>query len=447
MKLFALSLLVPALSSSGNASPYIVPITEIQDLQTGTLMVLPPRQTDTGTKQIPDEQHPFIPPGPHDQRGPCPAMNTLANHGYVSRDGITTFEEIILAGVEAFNIDRDTIANMAAVNMITHGNPFVNKISIGGISPLDLVRLAAFGDDGLDGPKTEFNLQSLIEIKRQNYESDQALNPKFALPPRRLFTAYAGASLIMTRVFLNTKIFTPLTPNVPLVWTTKQATRRIMTSFFMNQTFPENWFRAAVPVTPSPIVGQMAAALPQWRAGRNNGNGIYVADDPPPPPFNVTTVCGNYWDQLSNGTPGSLAHVTGIFKQNVDLLNGIMFRASGCPEQIAPAGPTNVYEYPNHGGMPAIAVPFRMLAGSHAIIYICWLPIIANPTPLVVRLPAPAPVYTLPPPCSWGTSITKQTYTPRLLLLTPRYPPFPQLPAQSRNPAQFGCIVSPTRLT
>ncbi|KAJ7269104.1 hypothetical protein C8J57DRAFT_1227841 [Mycena rebaudengoi] len=48
-----------------------------------------------------------------------PAMNTLANHGYVSRDGITTFEEIILAGVEAFNIDRDTIANMAAVNMFT----------------------------------------------------------------------------------------------------------------------------------------------------------------------------------------------------------------------------------------------------------------------------------------------------------------------------------------
>jgi hypothetical protein len=41
-----------------------------------------------------------------------------------------------------------------------------------------LVQLAAFGDDGPDGPKTVFNLQSLIEIKRQNYESDQALNPK-----------------------------------------------------------------------------------------------------------------------------------------------------------------------------------------------------------------------------------------------------------------------------
>ncbi|KAJ7231824.1 Chloroperoxidase [Mycena rebaudengoi] len=363
MKLFALSLLVPTLFSSGNASPNIVPTTEIQDLQTGTLMVLPPRQTDTGTKRIPDAQHPFIPPGPHDQRGPCPAMNTLANHGYVSRDGITTFEEIILAGVEAFNIDRDTIANMAAVNMITRGNPFVNKISIGGISPLvpplpykidgpytqgiqkhgrvegdasltrsdtfigdnrnfnqtlwdmDLVQLAAFGDDGPDGPKTVFNLQSLIEIKRQNYESDQALNPKEQI---------SDLCLLLT------------------IGTTKQATGRIMTSFFMNQTFPENWFRAAVPVTPSPIVGQMAAALPQWRAGRNNGNGIYVADDPPPPPFNVTAGCGNYWDQLSNGTPGSLAHVTGIFKQNVDLLNGIMFHASGCPEQIAPAGPTNV---------------------------------------------------------------------------------------------------------
>ena len=45
------------------------PTTEVQDGQTGTLIVLPPQPTETGTKLIPDAEHPFIPPGPDDQRG------------------------------------------------------------------------------------------------------------------------------------------------------------------------------------------------------------------------------------------------------------------------------------------------------------------------------------------------------------------------------------------
>ncbi|KAJ7282211.1 Chloroperoxidase [Mycena rebaudengoi] len=367
MKSFALlCLLVPALFSSGNAWLNIradAPTTEIQDGQTGTLMVLPPLQTDTGTKRIPDADHPFIAPGPNDQRGPCPAMNILANHGYISRNGITTFEEIIRGTGEAFNIDRTMASGMAAGNLLTRGNPFVNKISIGGVSPFvpplpgkidgpetqgiakhgrvegdgsmtrsdvfigdnrnfnqtlfDIVleQLAKFGDDGPDGPATVFNVQTLIEIKRQNFESDQALDSAFALPPRRQNTAMG---------------------------TTKLATKRIITSFFMDQTFPENWFRAAAPVLGSPIPAQIAAALPQWVPGRNDENGIYVPDPPAPPPFNISSGCINYWDQLSNSIPGSLAHVSGIFKQNVDMLLGIMFNGSGCTEQLAPAGPTNI---------------------------------------------------------------------------------------------------------
>ncbi|KAJ7239836.1 Chloroperoxidase [Mycena rebaudengoi] len=379
MKSFVLlSLLVRALFSSANAWPNIgadASTTEIQDGRRGILMVLPPRQTDTGTKRIPDVYHPFIAPGPNDQRGPCPAMNTLANHGYISRNGITSFEEIIHATGEAFNIDRDTASGMAALNFLTRGNPFVNKISIGGVSPfvpplpfkidgpktqgiqkhgrvegdasitrsdvfignnrnfnqtlfdMELQQLAKFGDDGPDGPATVFNLQTLIEIKRQNFESDQALDPAFALPQRRLNGAYRELSFLMT-VFAN--------------GTTKLATKRIIGSFFMNQTFPENWFRAAAPVSASPIPGQLSAALPQWAPGHNDENGVFVADPLAPPPFNISSGCAGCWDQLSNATPGSLAHVRGIFKQNVDMLLGIMFNGSGCTEQIAPAGPTNV---------------------------------------------------------------------------------------------------------
>jgi hypothetical protein len=44
-----------------------------------------------------------------------------------------------------------------------------------------LQRLAKFGDDGPDGPATVFNLQTLIEMKRLNLESDQALDPAVRL--------------------------------------------------------------------------------------------------------------------------------------------------------------------------------------------------------------------------------------------------------------------------
>ncbi|KAJ7622575.1 Chloroperoxidase [Mycena polygramma] len=334
---------------------------DIQDGQTGVLMVLPPRQTGTGTKRVPDADHPFIAPGPNDMRGP--AMNTLANHGYISRNGITTFEEIVLGSAEAFNTDRDLSSGLAALNMLTRGNPFVNKLSIGGISPLvpplpgkidgpetqgiaahgrvegdasmtrsdvhigdnrnfnqtlwdeDLAQLAKFGDDGPDGPATVFNLQTLIEMKRQNLESDQVLDPEFALTIRRWNAALR---------------------------TTKLATKRIISSFFMNQTFPENWNRAAAPAFGSPVPAQIEAALPQWVPGHNDENGVFVADPGAPAPFNSSLGCAVYWDTLVHAVPATLANVTGIFKQNVDLLNGILFNASGCAAPLAPAGPTNV---------------------------------------------------------------------------------------------------------
>jgi hypothetical protein len=35
------------------------------------------------------------------------ALNTLANHGYIPRNGIATPEEILTAVMEAFNMDHD----------------------------------------------------------------------------------------------------------------------------------------------------------------------------------------------------------------------------------------------------------------------------------------------------------------------------------------------------
>ncbi|KAJ6592660.1 Chloroperoxidase [Mycena capillaripes] len=223
MKSFArLLLLLPAVLFAPQDSPS--PTTEVQDGQTGTLMVLPPQPTETGLKQIPDADHPFIAPGPNDQRGP--AVNTLANHGYIPRNGIATFEELILGQVEGFNLDFNAAAGIATFAMLTRGNPFINKVSIGGVSPLipplpgkidgptvggiakhgrfegdasmtradaflgdnrdfqedlydlDLLQLDKFGDNGPDGENTVFNLQTLVGIKKQNIQMDQAADPE-----------------------------------------------------------------------------------------------------------------------------------------------------------------------------------------------------------------------------------------------------------------------------
>ncbi|KAJ7753770.1 Chloroperoxidase [Mycena metata] len=364
MKSFTLlSLLVPAFLHCGYGWPTNrdeALHVDIQDGQTGVLMAIPPRRTDLGTKRIPDADHPFIAPGPNDQRGPCPAMNTLANHGYISRNGISTFEEVINASGEAFNIDVTMASSMAAVNFLTRGNVFVNKISIGGVSPLvpplpfeldgpatqgiakhgrfegdasmtrsdvfvgdnrnfnqtlwdgDLEQLTLFGDDGPDGPATVFNVQTLIALQRHNLEADQALDPEFSIPPRRLSVALVTPTLFITQAVSRT---------------TQLATKKILSTFLVNQTFPENWYRAATPVLGSPIAAELAAGLSDWVPGHNDENGVFVADPPPPPPFNISVGCTSYWDQLTNGIPGTLANVTGIFKQNVDLLAGIMFNS------------------------------------------------------------------------------------------------------------------------
>lgn len=48
--------------------------------------------------------HPFKEPGPTDQRGPCPGLNTLANHGYIPRTGIATVGDIISGTQKLFNM-------------------------------------------------------------------------------------------------------------------------------------------------------------------------------------------------------------------------------------------------------------------------------------------------------------------------------------------------------
>jgi hypothetical protein len=42
----------------------------------------------------------FVAPGPNDQRGPCPGLNALANHGYLPHNGIATIPQFVESTVK-----------------------------------------------------------------------------------------------------------------------------------------------------------------------------------------------------------------------------------------------------------------------------------------------------------------------------------------------------------
>jgi len=55
--------------------------------------------------------HPYLAPAPTDSRGPCPALNTLANHGYINRNGRDISADSIFSGMlNAFGFNQSAVA-------------------------------------------------------------------------------------------------------------------------------------------------------------------------------------------------------------------------------------------------------------------------------------------------------------------------------------------------
>lgn len=54
------------------------------------------RVSNTGT-------HRYIAPGPNDIRGPCPGLNILANHGYISRTGVASVLDLTTASTKGLS--------------------------------------------------------------------------------------------------------------------------------------------------------------------------------------------------------------------------------------------------------------------------------------------------------------------------------------------------------
>ncbi|MCJ1456615.1 hypothetical protein MMC28_006977 [Mycoblastus sanguinarius] len=86
----------------------------------------------TGLKKFPEVAYPYQDPQPSDQRGPCPGLNTMANHGYINRNGITTIAQSIAAAAQVFNMGADLSAFLAGGSVLFAGDIPSMTYSIGG---------------------------------------------------------------------------------------------------------------------------------------------------------------------------------------------------------------------------------------------------------------------------------------------------------------------------
>ena len=78
-----------------------------------------------------DTAHAFEAPGPGDIRGPCPGLNTAANHHFLSHDGITTFNELVDAQQNLYNVGYDLAVTLATLGVALDGDVVTGKLSLG----------------------------------------------------------------------------------------------------------------------------------------------------------------------------------------------------------------------------------------------------------------------------------------------------------------------------
>ncbi|OQO08005.1 hypothetical protein B0A48_06798 [Cryoendolithus antarcticus] len=90
--------------------------------QGGAPLPLVPPPFDPALQYVSNQgQYKFVPPGPLDERGPCPGLNALANHNYLPHNGIATIQQFVDATNKGFGMSRDLSTFLAVYGAIVDG--------------------------------------------------------------------------------------------------------------------------------------------------------------------------------------------------------------------------------------------------------------------------------------------------------------------------------------
>ncbi|KAJ4483602.1 Chloroperoxidase [Lentinula aciculospora] len=117
-----------------------------------------------------DGKHAFIAPGPGDVRSPCPALNTLANHGYINRSGKWISASSMISSLTSiYHLSLPLATTLVAGGMFCCGGGIVQGISLDALAAHNKIEHDAslVHDDALPGAKfapTQVNLTLVNDL-------------------------------------------------------------------------------------------------------------------------------------------------------------------------------------------------------------------------------------------------------------------------------------------
>lgn len=270
-----------------------------------------------GGYQVPapgDKAHEFVAPNyKTDVRGPCPGLNVLANHQFLAHDGITTFNELVDAQQNVYNVGYDLALLLAVLGLsVNDGDPLTMKLSIGcdatnrtssdpaltGSEPgLDghnkfegdtsLTRNDYFLADGdnfsfngtLFGMMTEttkknYSLPQLALYRKQRYEQSIAENPDFYYGPLSLLL-YGAASFLYELMPSGSRGYAADYATISSFFGAEKSGKTYV--FNGKERLPAKWYNRIEPYTDNDVTNQILAMYLEYPVlfGGNTGNGTF----------------------------------------------------------------------------------------------------------------------------------------------------------------------------
>ncbi|KAF2763333.1 Cloroperoxidase [Pseudovirgaria hyperparasitica] len=158
-------------------------------------------------------------PGTNDYRAPCPALNSLANHGILPRDGRNLSVPMLVSAMsEVFNLSTEvgTLVSIRAID--TSSTPGTGTFSLKDLQKHNMIEHDASlsrADDALSGDSHSFNQQvfdswfrffdgmdaltlpALAMARYSRVVTERYRNPAFVYGAIQQFSGYAESILIL----------------------------------------------------------------------------------------------------------------------------------------------------------------------------------------------------------------------------------------------------------
>ncbi|KAH6661899.1 putative aromatic peroxygenase [Halenospora varia] len=259
-----------------------------------------------------DAAHQFVAPGLNDIRGPCPGLNAAADHNFLSHDGVVTFNELVDAQQNLYNVGYDLSVLLALLGLtLTDGDIVTEKLSIGcDATTRTSVSPALTGSEpGLDGhnkfeadtslTRNDFflgqgdnfsfngtlykmmhdttgglyNRDNLAKYRYQRYQQSLHDNPNFYFGPLSLLL-FGASSFLYELMPSGTNGYKPDEATISSFFGAEKQSDGSY-KFNNKEKIPDNWTNRVTPYTNEDVTAEILAQYLEYPVlfGGATGNG------------------------------------------------------------------------------------------------------------------------------------------------------------------------------